>query len=102
MNPPRLVTFNFTAVNQTSPALRVDVGNRLVFGCRGGSATLDLQTLADDGTTWVPVRFPNTATNVQFVTTAVGAVALDVTPGQYRISCSAYTSAKTGYLWVNQ
>jgi hypothetical protein len=101
MSTPRQVSFNFTAVNQTSPSLRVDVGNRLVFGCRGGSATLDLQVLADDGTTWVPVRFPNTATNVQFVTTATGAVTLDVAPGTYRILCSAYTSAKTGYLWVN-
>jgi hypothetical protein len=102
MSTPRQVTFNFTASGQNSPALRVDANNRLVFGCRGGNATLDLQTLADDGTTWVAVRFPNTATAAQFATTAVGAVVVDVTPGQYRITCSAHTSAKTGYLWVNQ
>jgi hypothetical protein len=102
MNPPRQVITNFTALNQTSPTLRVDAGNRLVVGCLSGNATLDLQVLAPDNATWVPVRLPNNVTTVQFTTTNNGAVTLDVAPGQYRLICSAFTSAKTGYMWVGQ
>jgi hypothetical protein len=102
MNPPRIVTTNFTALNQTSSTLRVDAGNRLVFGCLTGNATLDLQTLSPDNVTWVPVRLPNNTTTVQFTTTNNGAVTLDVAPGLYRMFCSAFTSAKTGYMLVGQ
>lgn len=98
----RQVAFTFTAANQSSPELRIGHGAVVEFGTRGGNATIALQKLANDESTWVPVQFPDSATAISFATTTVGAVTLrGLYPGRYRMTSTAWTSSKSGWLNVN-
>jgi len=98
-NTPRRVSQAFTAAAQTSPTLDLNPGEMLVFEARGGDATLVLELLASDGTTWIPVSYPNTATVAQWSGAAVGVTSLVGLPGaRYRVRSATWVSNKTAAL----